>query len=139
MKLMKGIIPSISTPLAMIINQSLKSGVFPAKLKIAKVIPLFKKGDRFLIDNYRPISILPVLSKIFEKVVYKQLYEYFILNKLFYKSQHGFKLLHSTETAALEFIDRIYTYLDSGKLPISVYLDLSKAFDTLAGSYYSTA
>ena len=131
MKLMKGIIPSLSKPLALIINQSLVTGIFPNKLKLAKVQPLFKKGDTTLLDNYRPISILPSLSKVFEKVVYKQLYDYFVSNHLFYTSQHGFKTLHSTETAALEFIDKIFKFLDSGKLPLSIYLDLSKAFDTL--------
>ena len=82
-------------------------------------------------DNYRPISILPAMSKIIEKVVYTQLYDYFISKTLFYTSQHGFKKLHSTETAALEFVDRIIKFLDTGKLPISIFIDLSKAFDTL--------
>ena len=68
---------------------------------------------------------------MFEKAVYHQLYDFFSINNLFYNSQHGFKQLHSTETAALEFIDRTYQLLESGKIPISVYLDLSKAFDTL--------
>ena len=131
MKLLKGIISSISKPLTLIINQSFATGIFPDRLKIAKVLPLFKKGENSLLDNYRPISILPALSKLFEKVVYKQLYAYFVSKKLFYKSQHGFKTLHSTETAALEFVDKILSCLDSGKLPISIYLDLSKAFDTL--------
>ena len=129
-KLLKGL-SSISEPLALIINQSLTTGIFPNNLKIAKVIPLFKKDDETNLENYRPISILPAMSKIFEKWVYKQLNEYFISKSLFYKSQHGFKKLHSTKTAALEFTDRITNFLDSGKLPIAIYLDLSKAFDTL--------
>ena len=90
-----------------------------------------KKDDETLFENYRPISLLPAMSKILEKVVYKQLNDYFTVNSLFYKSQHGFKKLHSTETAALEFIDRIMNFLDNGKLPLAIYLDLSKAFDTL--------
>ena len=107
-KLLKGASSSICRPLALIINQSLSSGIFPDKLKLAKVIPIYKKGDSSLYDNYRPISLLPAFSKLFEKVVYRQLYEFFSHNNLFYDSQHGFKELHSTETAALEFIDRIY-------------------------------
>ena len=73
--LLKMISTSITPVLTTIINQSLCTGVFPTKLKIAKVLPLFKKGDPHTFDNYRPISLLPVVSKIFEKVVFRQLYE----------------------------------------------------------------
>ena len=131
MKLLKRISSIICDPLTLIINQSLNTGIFPEKLKIAKVLPIFKKDDEFLLNNYRPISLLPALSKILEKVVFQQLYSFFDSLNLFYSSQHGFKTLHSTETAALEFIDRTFKLLDSGKLPVTVYLDLSKAFDTL--------
>ena len=95
-------------------------------------LPLFKnKGDCHLFDNYRPISLLPTISKIFEKVVHKQLYDYFTENNLFYKSQYGYRKGHSTELAALELADRISQYLDNGEIPIAIFLDLSKAFDTL--------
>ena len=80
-KLLKRIAPVITRPLTVIINQSLNTGIFPDKLKIAKVVPLYKKGDCYIIDNYRPISLLPSLSKIFEKIVFKQLYDYFIEKK----------------------------------------------------------
>ena len=115
----------------MIVNQSLRSGIFPDKLKLARIIPLHKKGDTHLLENYRPISILPALSKIFEKVVFEQLYLYFVQNNFLSKSQYGFQKNHSTEHAVLEAVDRISSELDSGKLPITVFLDLSKAFDTL--------
>ena len=95
------------------------------------MLPIFKKDENTLLNNYRPISLLPTISKVFEKIVYRQLYSYFASYKLFYNSQHGFKKKHSTETAALEFIDRILQILDSGKIPFAIYLDLSKAFDTL--------
>ena len=131
MVLLKGLNHVVSKPISLIINQSLTTGIFPTKLKLAKVIPVFKKGDESTFENYRPISLLPAFSKVFERVVYDQLYEYFVSKSLFYKSQHGFKKQHSTETAALEFIDRIVKFLDNGKLPVAVYLDLSKAFDTL--------
>ena len=117
--------------LKIIINQSLTTGVFPDKLKIAKVIPLYKKGDDRILDNYRPISLLPSISKVFEKIVFQQLYEYFVSNKLIYNSQYGFRQLHSTELASLELVDRLTQNLDAGKVSISVFLDLSKAFDTL--------
>ena len=131
MKLIKLISPSIAMPLKIVINQSLNTGIFPNNLKIAKVIPLFKKDDPMMFDNYRPISLLPCISKIFEKTVHIQLYDYFTKNKLFYISQHGFRKLHSTETATIDFIDRIWNNLNNSKLPLSLFLDLSKAFDTL--------
>ena len=89
------------------------------------------KEDPHKLHNYRPISLLPAFSKIFEKAVLSQLYEYFNKNNLLYKSQYGFRTLHSTELASLEIIDIIGKDLDNGKLPIGVFLDLSKAFDTL--------
>ena len=118
--------PVVINPLTHIINQSLCTGIFPNRLKIAKVIPLFKKSDPHIFDNYRPISLLSSISKTFEKVVFNQVYAYFTNN-----SQYGFRKLHSTEYASLEMVDRISQYLDNGKLPITVYLDLSKAFDTI--------
>ena len=129
--LMKNICPLILSPITLILNQSLSTGIFPDRLKIAKIIPLFKKEDPHKLDNYRPISLLPAFSKIFEKAVFLQLYEYFNKNNLLYKSQYGFRTLHSTELASLEIIDIIGKDLDNGKLPIGVFLDLSKAFDTL--------
>ena len=131
MKLLKKVSPILCEPITLIINQSLSTGIFPDKLKTAKVIPLFKKNDAQLLDNYRPISLLPAISKIFESVVFTQLYSYFNDNDLFFISQYGFRKEHSTETACLEFIDRIMKDLDDKKTPISVFIDLSKAFDTI--------
>jgi hypothetical protein len=131
MNLIKEITISLSFPLSKIINQSFHTGIFPEPLKIAKVIPIYKQDDIHSLNNYRPISILPVLSKIFERIVFNQLYEYFQHHKLFYISQHGFRKLHSTETATLEFIDSIFQKLDNDEIPFSIFLDLSKAFDTL--------
>ena len=107
------------------------TGIFPDKLKIAKVIPLFKKRDPTLIANYRPISLLPAISKIFERVIFNQMNAYFTLNNLFYDKQYGFRKYHSTELAALNVIDTIVNHMDNGNTPFAVYLDLSKAFDTL--------
>ena len=98
---------------------------------IAKVTSLFKKGDQHVLDNYRPIYLLPVIYKVVEKIVSNQLYKYFTGNNLFYNSQYGYRSLHSTELASLELIDRVFQHLDTGKLPLSIFLDLSKAFDTL--------
>ena len=108
------------------------SGIFPSKLKIAKVIPIFKeKGDDFNFENYRPISLLSIISKIFERVVHDQLYSYFEENNLFYKHQYGFRKKHSTELAALELIDRVLKDMDNKQDPFAIFLDLSKAFDTI--------
>ena len=130
-KLLKDIKGIISRPLSIIINQSLCSGIFPSKLKLAKVIPLYKKEDQQVFGNYWPISLLSSISKIFEKVAFKQILEYFTSNNLLFESQYGFRENHSTELAALEFIDRIKLEMDRKKIPFSIFLDLSKAFDTL--------
>ena len=118
-------------PLSIIINQSLCTGIFPDKLKIARLIPLYKKDDDRSFGNYRPISLLSSTSKIFERVAFNQLNEYFTSNGLLYESQYGFRKLHSTELAALEFTDRISQEMDAKMIPFSIFLDLSKAFDTL--------
>ena len=120
-------------PITLIINQTLNTGIFPEKLKIAKVIPIHKDKnlDTNILNNYRPISILPSFSKIFERVIYNQLYKYFTNNNFLYASQYGFRNNHSTEFAALELSNRIHEYLDNNLTPIAVFIDLSKAFDTI--------
>ena len=130
-KLLKYIDFEIGDVLACIINQSLLTGIFPDSLKLAKVAPVFKKDDPHLTDNYRPISLLPVISKVFEKVVFRQVYDYFNDNNLLYKNQYGFRKKHSTELAGLEFHDKIASDLENSKLPLAIFLDLSKAFDTI--------
>ena len=129
--LLKDIKYLISKPLMLIINQYLETGIFPSKLKIAKVIPILKRGDETIFDNYRPMSILPSISKVFERIIFNQIHNYFQVNNLYFCSQYGFRKEHSTELAVLELIDRITQHLDKGTIPINVYLDLSKAFDTL--------
>ena len=131
-KLLKYIQDPLIPVLCITINQSLLNGIFPDKLKLAKVKPLYKKGDSSSFQNYRPISLLPSISKVFEKVVHLQVYDYFVKNDLFFDSQYGYRKNHSTEYAALELIDRLHTSLDNGNLPIAIFLDLSKAFDTIS-------
>ena len=109
----------------------LTTGIFPDDLKVAKVVPLFKKGKREILDNYRPISLLHSLSKIFERVIFNQIHAYFTAHDLYYSGQCGFREKHSTQLAALELVDRITRDLDIGNTPISIFIDLSKAFDTL--------
>ena len=131
MKLLKLISPHIANPIALLINQSLITGIFPSKFKVAKVLPLLKKPNNYNTGNFRPISLLNTISKILEKCVFNQVYDYFELNKLFYISQYAYRKLHSTESACLELIDKITHQLDSKQTPLCLFLDLSKAFDTL--------
>ena len=118
-------------PITALINQSLTTGVFPEKLKTAKVVPIFKKDDIHCFNNYRPISLLPAISKIYEKIVHVQLFDYFTSNNLFYANQYGFRTKFSTEHAVLDFVDRLYTNLDANNTPFTLFLDFSKAFDTI--------
>ena len=109
----------------------IETGVFPTSLKIAKTIPLYKKGDPHMPSNYRPISLLPTISKIFERVIYNQLYDHFIKNNLLSEQQYGFRANHSTELSAIRLVDHINHEMDKNHTPCSIYFDLSKAFDTL--------
>jgi len=130
-KLMKYLKDELCVPLKIIFNQSIEYGVFPDLMKIAKVTPIYKKDDVHSMVNYRPISVLPGMSKIFEKMIHNQIYEYFTRNELLYSSQYGFRGGHSTELATLEFIDRVIVEMDNNETPLSLFLDLSKAFDTI--------
>jgi len=117
----------IITPL---INQSLTLGKFPEALKKAKVIPIFKKGDPTNLNNYRPISLLPVLSKVFEKVMNNQLNEMLEKNNLIDPNQYGFRSGHSTEDAIMKFVDHLEKEMIKNKHVVSIYIDVSKAFDS---------
>ena len=124
----------ITKPLAYIINLSLRSGSVPLEWKAAKVIPLFKSGSMVELDNYRPISILPVLSKILERIVYKQLLSHLENNGLLSSFQFGFRSKRSTELAVTYFTDKIRKEVDNGNILGAVFIDLSKAFDTVSHS-----
>ena len=129
MYLIKRIITEINVPLAHIFNLSLSKGVFPEKLKTAKVVPIFKSGRKDLCDNYRPISLLSTLSKILEKIVSIQLTNHLDINKLIYKHQYGFQKNKSTEHSLLHLSNFINTAINENKYCIGVFLDLKKAFD----------
>ena len=112
-------------------NQTIHTGEFPKQLKIAKVKPLFKKGNQSSFANYRSISLQPSISKAFEYVMTSQLMEYFTSKNLFCLQQFGFKPGHSTELAALKLVNHVIIEMDNFNLPTNIYIDLSKAFDTL--------
>ena len=132
--LLKSIKDEISKPLTIIINQSLRTGIIPDTLNIAKVKPLYKKGDNFCLNNYRLISLLLTISKIFERVMFTQLYSYLNSNFLLSEQQYGFRSQHLTELACVKLVDYITTEMDNIKeikSPTAIFLDLSKALDTL--------
>ena len=118
-------------PLTHIYNVSFLTGVFPDIWKVAKVIPIFKKGDRSNVDNYRPISLLSCFEKILERLMYNRMTDFLKKHKILYKLQFGFRENHSTTLALIEVLNEIYSNLDSGKFVLGVFLDLKKAFDTI--------
>ena len=130
-KLIKSAKDVLIKPLTLLMNQIIHTGEFPKQLKIAKVKPLFKKGNQSSFTNYRPISLLPSISKIFEHVMTSQLMEYFTSKNLFCLQQFGFRPGHSTELAALKLVNHVISEMDNCNIPTNIYIDLSKAFDTL--------
>ena len=122
---------SISPFIATLINKSIISGTFPSQLKYAKVFPVFKGGSKSDPSNYRPISILPTISKIFEKHVNKHLMNYLNKYNLIHKSQSGFRQKHSCQTALVKLIDQWMSCIDKGDLVGSLFIDFRKAFDVV--------
>ena len=118
---------NIAQPLVTIINTSLSTGVFPESLKIAKVIPVFKADDPTLFSYYRPISILPAFSKLFEKVMYNRLINFLNLHNILYSKQFGFRNNHSTALALIDLINNISSAIDRNETTLGV----SKAFDII--------
>ena len=119
------------TPLTYIMNLSISKGVVPKELKLAKVVPLFKSGDTMAMTNYRPVSILPVFSKVLEKLMYKRLLCFLNKYKILYDYQFGFRNKHSPELALTILIDKISNALNNGDHILGIFLDFSKAFDTI--------
>jgi hypothetical protein len=130
-KLVKNSDKIISDPLTYIINISFQNGIFPSSMKTAKVIPIYKSKNNKLFSNYRPISLLPSFSKIAEKLVYNRLYKYLKVNKLLSFSQYGFQPKLSTDYAILDLQDFVAKNIVQDRWCLGLFLDLSKAFDTL--------
>jgi len=129
--IMKSSISYIAEPIAAIINSSLDTGIFPDILKVARVCPIFKSGDKSDFQNYRPISVLPSFSKIFEKVVQCRLLSYLHSNSILCSNQFGFRKNHSTYMALIDLYDKISLAIDKNEFSMGIFIDLSKAFDTL--------
>ena len=117
--------------LTFIINLSITTGIFPNEWKYARVSPIFKDEDKTDPNNYRPISVLPIVSKLIERVVFNQLYTYLNYNNLLTESQSGFRPLFSTETTLLETTNEWIWNIDNSLLNGVIFLDLKKAFDTM--------
>ena len=127
----KGALNVLITPITHIVNTSISQGSFPEQWKMAKVIPLLKKGDSKNKTNYRPISLLPVTSKILEAVVRKQVSKFFETNNLLPKQQHGFRPGRSTTTALISLQEKLIKSANQGENTAMLLWDLSAAFDTL--------
>ena len=124
-RLLKDSASNIASPLTHIINLSMQTGLFPSEWKSAKITPIHKSGSRSNFDNYRPISVLPAISKVMD---------FLNENRLLSKNQFGFRPKMSTELAAVKFIDEIRMSVDKGNLAGAVFIDLTKAFDTISHS-----
>jgi hypothetical protein len=121
----------IVKPLVYLLNLSLSSGLVPNELKVAKVIPIFKSGESSALCNYRPVSILPILSKILEKLMYVRLCSFFDKMKVLSDYQFGFRNSYSPNLALSYLVDKISNALEKGEFVLGLFLDFSKAFDTV--------
>ena len=128
---LKTALPVVGRSLCDLFNKSLFAGKFPEDWKIARSAPIFKSGAKDDRSNYWPISVLPFISRLFEKLIFNQFYEYLDANKSLYEHQSGFQLLHSVATALMASINDWYLNIDKGKYTGLIFIDLKKAFDTV--------
>lgn len=129
--MIKTVEETITEPLTLIINNIFATSTFPDELKIARIKPIFKGGDKNIATNYRPISVLPVLSKPVEKIMNRQINEYIDSNSIINKRQYGFTNSSNTTAACIDFVNSVQTSLDNGNATSCISLDLQKAFDTV--------
>ena len=125
-KLITEVAEEIILPLEHIYNISILTGVVPSELKIARVIPIYKKGEKSDCSNYRPISMLNIFNKILEKLVFTKVISFLNKNKIIYNNQFGFRSNHSTSQALINVLDRVYESMDKGDMAVGVYLDIEK-------------
>ena len=130
-KVIKATYKTYLTPLTHILNLSIQKGFFPDSMKLAKVIPIYKAGDPMAVSNYRPVSILPLFSKLLERLMYNRMINFINKNSILYKYQFGFREGHSTNMALITLLDKILAAIDKGEVVIGVFLDFKKAFDTV--------
>ena len=130
-KIIKNVISCIAEPLIDICNSTFISSVFPVKLKHAKVDPIFKNDEKLAITSYRPISILPIIFKILEKLMHSRMMSFFYKHHVLSDNQYGFREHHSTYMLLLNIKDQISQEMDNNNFSIGIFLDLCKAFDTI--------
>ena len=130
-KLLKMLKSILSAPLAFLFNCSFSSGVVPNNLKLARIIPVYKKGPKIYVSNYRPISLLSIFNKILEKIMYKRLINFLEKNEAIFHGQFGFRSNHSTSHALLLITDKIQKAIENKTFACGIFLDLQKAFDTV--------
>ena len=130
-KAIKCISDHVAAPLTRLTNLSFSQGVFPNELKIALVSPLYKAKDPMIFSNYRPISLLPLFSKILEKLMYNRLLSFLNKCNVINKKQFGFRNNHSTYMALLIMLENIKNALNNGECAVGIFLDFQKAFDTV--------
>lgn len=135
MRIIKSTQDELLQPLLHLVNRCIEDGIFPSTLKMGSVIPIFKNGSKTDISNYRPITILNNLSKIVEKIIKKQLTQYLETNHILSENQYGFRKNMGTSDAIASIVNSIKHSLDNGSKCIGIFLDLSKAFDTIDHSY----
>ena len=130
-KILKSARQLLSKPLATIMNRSIESGIYPSKLKLAKVVPVFKSEDEIDPNNYRPISLLSIFNRIFEKLMYNRLKSFLDKQNLLYNCQYGFREKCSTQHALIDIVNRIQLNIDKNLFSCGIFIDLKKAFDTV--------
>ena len=131
MWIIKEIIISVLEPFMHIFSFSFSNGIFPLQMKIAKVIPIFKSGDKSQFNTYRPISVLSQFSKFFETLFCERLRTYIDKHVLLSDNQYGLRSNRSTSLALLELVEKITKSIDDGKYTIGIFIDIKKAFDTI--------
>ena len=112
-------------------NNCMKHGVFPQDLKVGSITPIYKKDNEECLENYRPVSTLPIFGKIFEKIIYSRLYKFLVSKNIISECQFGFRKSHSTSHALNYSVEEIDKQLKAGKHVLGIFIDLSKAFDTI--------
>ena len=118
-------------PLRYVCQLSLSQGCFPHELKVSKIIPLYKSGDRTIFNNHRPISLLPLFSKVLERLMYDRLYDFLVKYSILYSFQFGFGKAHSTYMALTCMLDKLHNALEKGDYAIGIFIDFRKTFDTV--------
>jgi endonuclease/exonuclease/phosphatase family metal-dependent hydrolase len=129
--ILKSSLPFIAYPLSQLINSSFECGIFPDALKIGKLCPIFKNGDKKLSSNYRPISVLPSISKIYERAIKNRLSTFLEQDSILIRNQFGFRKNYSTYMPIMDLYDKISSAIDNNEYAVTIFIDLAKAFDTI--------